>query len=395
MAKRNLTKALIENLTYRAGGPSRQVLWDAKVRGFGCRVTPEGGRQYVLLYRINGRQRLMSLGPIDHFKTLDDARTKAGDLLNGLRKDGIDPMAQRERMANAESMAELWKVYERDHLSRQSKNTQINFRSSWNAHISDAIGSFAPAQVTKADLIRLHDRVTRGAGKVSANRCIQRLRAILRWVQERNEAQFPAGWRNPAVGLKLHRELPRAEILDLDQQRALLAALAEEPDPWARAFVQVLMLTGLRAGELIKLTWQNVDLDKRSVAITGRKNGRDLILPLAPAAVELLRALPVVAGNSHVFPSPRGKEHLSMTGMRDKYNAALERAKLPHRTLHDLRRSFGTNIARTGTSTKLIASLLGNTAEITARVYTAIAGNDLRRLTEANAAALLPAPVTP
>jgi len=65
---------------------------------------------------------------------------------------------------------------------------------------------------------------------------------------------------------------------------------------------------------------------------------------------------------------------------------------LPHRTLHDLRRSYGTNHAWLGVSTKLIASLLGNTAEVTTPVYTQIAANDLRRLTDANAVALLPAP---
>jgi integrase len=117
----------------------------------------------------------------------------------------------------------------------------------------------------------------------------------------------------------------------------------------------------------------------------------DLVLPLPPVAVELLRALPVVQNSRYVFPSPRTKTHLTTNAVRRKYNAALKRAGLPHRTLHDLRRSYGTNHARVGVSTKLIASLLGNTAEVTARVYTQIAANDLRRLTEANAQALLPA----
>ena len=106
-------------------------------------MTPEGGKQYVLLYRANGRQRLMSLGPIDHHKTLDAARTKAGDLLNGLRTTGTDPMAQRERMADANSMTELWKVYDRDHLANMSINTQKGFRSTWNAHLREHLGTLS------------------------------------------------------------------------------------------------------------------------------------------------------------------------------------------------------------------------------------------------------------
>ena len=123
-----------------------------------------------------------------------------------------------------------------------------------------------------------------------------------------------------------------------------------------------------------------------------KKNGRDLKLPLAPVAVELLRSLPVVGDNEHVFPSPRGAKHFTTNGMRRRYEAALERAGLPHRTLHDLRRSYGTNHARLGVSTKLISDLLGNTEQVAARVYVQIAQNDLRRLVETNANALLSAP---
>jgi integrase len=393
MANRNLTKAAVEALTYRTNGPSRQVLWDARVRGFGVRVTPENGKQYIILYRVNGRQRLMSLGPLDHFQTLDAARTRAGDLLNGLRTDGTDPMAQRERMADAESMDELWKIYQRDHLAHMSANTQKNVTSAWTAHIQKEVGTLSPGQLTKADVIRLHDKVTRNGGKVIANRCVQRLRGILHWLFERNERQFPPNWRNPAVGIKLNRETARTAILDINEQRALVLALADEPDPFVRVYIQVLLLTGLRANELASLTWPNVDFEKREAVFSKRKNGRNLVLPLPPVVVELLRSLPVVGTNEYVFPSPRqGVDHLTTNAVRNKYNAALKRAGLPHRTFHDLRRSYGTNHARVGVSTKLIAELLGNTAEVTARVYTQIAANDLRRLTEANANLLAATP---
>ncbi|HXW75640.1 MAG TPA: Arm DNA-binding domain-containing protein, partial [Steroidobacteraceae bacterium] len=144
MATKNLTKAAIEAATYRPGGPSRQVLWDARTRGFGVRVTPEGGKQYVILYRASGRQRLMSLGRVGDFKSLDSARARAEDLLHGLRHDGVDPMATRERMADAESMAQLWTTYERDHLSAKSENTRRAVSSAWRTHIAPVVGTLKP-----------------------------------------------------------------------------------------------------------------------------------------------------------------------------------------------------------------------------------------------------------
>src|SRR5208282_6631778 len=108
-----------------------------------------------------------------------------------------------------------------------------------------------------------------------------RLRGMLHWLYERNEQQFPPNWRNHAAGIKLHRESLRTAILDLDEQRLLLVAIADEPDPWMRAYIQILLLTGLRANELASLKWSAVDLEKRTAVITGRlKNGLDLTVPL-------------------------------------------------------------------------------------------------------------------
>lgn len=393
MATKNLTKAAVEAASYRAGGPSRQVTWDAKVRGFGLRLTPEGGKQYVLLYRASGRQRLMSLGRVADFQSLDAARAKAETLLHGLRHDGIDPMAARERMAEAQSVRELWSTYKDHHLARMSENTRRAVVSAWTVHIEPIVGALKPGQVTRPDVVRVHDRATERGGKVIANRCVQRLRAMLTWLHDRNERQFPDGWRNPCSGLKLHRENPRTAILDLEQQRALVGELASETCPWTRTYLQMLLLTGCRANELLRLRWADVDYAHNTALIRARKNGHDLLLPLPPVAIELLRTLPVVEGTELVFPSPRrpGKP-LTTNAIRRRYEDALVRAKLPHRTLHDLRRSVGTNLARTGASTKQVASLLGNTAEVTARIYVQLASDDLRRLSEQNATALLPAP---
>jgi integrase len=401
MATKSLTKDRVESLAYDSNGPSRQILWDSKLRGFGVRVTPEGGKQYVLLYRVSGRQRLMSLGRVQDFKGLQAARDKAEDLLHGLRHEGTDPMAARERMAEARSMSDLWTVYEKEHIAAKSENTRKAVASAWRNHIAPVVGALKPGQVTKADAIRLHDQATAKGGKIVANRAVQRLRAMLVWLFERSERQFPSGWRNPAAGLKVHREKPRTEILDLVQQRSLVAALADEPDPFIRAYLQLLLLTGCRSSELVSVSWKDVDFERATLHVRGnyerktgkmreRKNGQDLLLPLPPAALKLLRSLPVVENNPYVFPSPRTSAPLTTNAIRIRYNAALKRAGIPHRTLHDLRRSVGTNHARAGASTKLIAGLLGNTAEVTARVYVQLASDDLRRLSDMNAANLLP-----
>jgi integrase len=335
----------------------------------------------------------MSLGRVEDFKTLDDARTKASGYLQALREDGTDPMAARERMADAETLTALWEVYEREHVAALSQNTIRAMSSVWKAHVEPVLGQLSPGQITKQDVLRIHDRATKNGKRVAANRAVQRLRSALNWLHDRNPRQFPEHWKNPC-SVKLNKETERKEILDLAQQQQLVAALADEPDPFVRTYLTLLLLTGLRSVELISLKWSGVNYARATALIGQRKNGEDLLIPLPPIAVELLRALPVVAGEADfVFPSSRRSGQPLTTNMvRRRYSAALERAGLPHRTLHDLRRSFGTNVARGGASTRQIASLLGNTEEITARVYVQLAADDLRRLSETNATALLPAP---
>jgi integrase len=401
MATKNLTKATVKAATYRPGGASRQVIWDAKLRGFGCRVTPEGGRSFVILYRANGRQRLMSLGPVQDFKTLDEARTRAGGLLHGLRQDGIDPMAARERMAAAESMDEAWGAYERDHIAKQSANTRRAVRSIWSVHLAPVVASLKPGQVTKADAIRVLDRASERGGPVVANRAVQRLRAMLAWLHDRNDKQFPDNWRNPAVvtrsrggdGLKLHRENPREHILDIEQLRRLLTALAQE-DPWVRSFVSLLMMTGARKEEIRTLQWDAVDLERGTATLPKTKNGKPFTLSLPPGAVAILRDLPVVSGSPFVFPqhraTPRQNGPQPMIEPRHAYKRALKRAGLPaSTTFHDLRRSFATVLAMNGESAEAISRALNNTSTVAAKHYIQLADDVKRRLTDQFAAQLL------
>jgi integrase len=395
MATKNLTKAAVEALAYNPDGSSRQVLWDARLRGFGCRVTPEGGKSYVILYRANGRQRLMSLGPVQTFKALEEARRKAETLLHGLRHEGLDPMAARERMAKAESMTEGWAVYEREHFATMSASTLRAARSLWRVHLAPVIGALKPGQITRADVIRVHDRASNRGGRIVANRAAQQLRAWLSWLQDRSDRQFPAGWRNPCVGLKLHREHARTHILDTVQMRALLAALEGDEHLWTRAYVAMLMLTGARKEEIRTLRWADVNLERGTATLMRTKNGKRFPLPITPQAVAILRALPVIGTNPYVFPqarpTPKRVGPQPMIEPRRAFKAALKRARLPtETTFHDLRRSYGTLAALQGATAEQVARALNNTPGVAARVYIQLAQDVQRRIAERNAEALIP-----
>ena len=73
----------------RATAGERAELWDGRVPGFGVRVSPNGIKAFILLYRCNGRARRMTLGRYPLI-SLAQARKHAMVALGDLAR-GIDP----------------------------------------------------------------------------------------------------------------------------------------------------------------------------------------------------------------------------------------------------------------------------------------------------------------
>lgn len=369
---------------------ARQVAWDTKLTGFGLRCTPGGGKQYVLSYRFNGRPRLMSLGPVEHFRSVQEAGQKADTLLHALRHRGVDPMASREQLEAAATFKDLWELYFAARLEHGNPNSRKSISSIMKRHVLRRVGHLKPGQITQADVRRLHDDVSK-RGKTIANRAVERLAGVLSWAHQRFPTSFPDGWRSPCAGIDKHREHPRKHALSAAQLAKLAAALEEERSPYIRTFVVLMMLTGARKGELLQLQWRDVDLEAGTARMRKTKSGEDVVLRLTALAVRGLRQLPVVAGSPFVFPGIKEGQH--MADPRLRYKLALKRAGLPaETTFHDLRRSYGTSLARLGYSAEAIAAALHNTSQVAARHYISIAGELVDEMARAHEHAVLPAP---
>src|SRR4029450_6899840 len=74
----------------------------------------------------------------------------------------------------------------------------------------------------------------------------------------------------------------------LPELRAILAVANEE---W-RSLVKFGLYTGQRLGDIVALTWAQIDLARDEITLTTRKTGKRLVIPIAPALREHLLALP-------------------------------------------------------------------------------------------------------
>ncbi|MGE5268981.1 MAG: Arm DNA-binding domain-containing protein, partial [Thiohalocapsa sp.] len=73
------------------------IVWDTDIAGFGVKVTPKGGRIYLLQYSRQNRDRRVTIGRHgDGGFTADQARREA-EILRGVIRNGGDPAAERRR----------------------------------------------------------------------------------------------------------------------------------------------------------------------------------------------------------------------------------------------------------------------------------------------------------
>jgi integrase len=373
MATENITAGAIQSLTYDPNGPSRQVLWDRKVSGFGVRVSPNDKYAYILKYRTAGRTRLMTLGRVDDFTNVGQARDKASEDLRRLRRDKVDPLDERQREQTAGTLKEMLGMW-LDHIARKrSPRTLADYRGYVNSYLVPEIGTRRPADLTRGDCRRLHAKFTDRNGLVQANRVMQGLRASYGWVLKSDSDTLPQNFTNPVV-LEFNREKVRREHVKPAELRSVTLAMDGEPDPFARAFFWLLLLTGARSGEVLGLRWTDVDLEAGELQLDKTKNGTNFTMKLSAAAMEVFRAVPKISNSDYVFPPQRSDGGLHMVPPRKQWRAVLARAGITRRiTLHDLRRSVGVLLSTRGYTAEQIARQLNHKSNVTAKIYVVIA----------------------
>ncbi len=369
MATNRITTALVEGL---APG---EVVFDTEVRGF--MVRHRGGvPRYALKTRVKGRQTILAIGQHarGHYGP-ERARKEAVRLL-GLIRDGQDPAADRAAERSAPTLAAFADRYLAEFaVPRHKPRTVAEERRLLRLHILPALGNARLRDIGKVEVARLHAAMRQAP--VAANRTLAELSAILGWAEKVGER--PDG-SNPCRHVERYPEKPRERMLIVDELArlgdALTHAEAEGLTDWRPvAVVRLLLFTGARLSEVLGLTWELVDLGAGVVRLPDSKTGaKNLVLP-APA-MELLAALPRLAGNAHVIPGDR--PGAAFVGIQKPWQRIRARAGLGNVRLHDLRHAFASAAVAAGDSLFIVGKLLGHRQASTTERYAHLAPDPAR-----------------
>ena len=179
---------------------------------------------------------------------------------------------------------------------------------------------------------------------------------------------------NPVSGTNKPRApRPRNRRLEDDELKRLLKACSS---PLFRAVILFAIETGMRRGEILSLTWENVYLEKRYVHLLDTKNGDSRDVPLSPMALELLRELPRnIRGDQVVFP-------IHYEALKSAWCRACDRAGICNLRFHDLRHEATSRFYEKGLNVMEVAAITGHKDLRMLQRYTHLRAEDLARKLE-------------
>lgn len=369
MARARLTALAVE----RAQRSGRTVLL-GDGDGLYLRKQTRDGASWTLRYRFAGRDHWLTLG---HFPdmSLAQARIEARQARVLLDKQQ-NPLTVRRAALEEERQRGSFKAlcgdwYRAEVQARALKHPGVP-RRYLDKYLLPKLGRLAASAVTPADVARVLDDLKVRA-PTAANDLLRFTRRIFAFgVRRRLVPSNPAADFSPRLDAG-GTEKARSRALSADELARLFAKMRETVGFGEDNLLAIKLLLALcvRKGELLGARWDEFDLD--AVGVTGpvwhlpetrTKTGEGLDIPLAPAVVDWLQALRVLAsGSEFVLPKRRHdpRERVPHMGV-DTLNAALRRVPhgLPHFTLHDLRRTARTHLAALGVRREVAERCLGH-----------------------------------
>ncbi|UYT56166.1 integrase arm-type DNA-binding domain-containing protein [Brucella sp. MAB-22] len=320
--------------------------------GLYLKVLPDGRRQWVFMYRWQGKQKEMGLGaflPVKtekgqryEYVTLAEARQKATDARAAIAQD-VDPMQARNTASGVPLFGEFADNLIDDLASgfRNEKHLE-----QWRMTLGDtyckSLRSKRVDQITTADVLEVLKPIWQKKAE-TASRIRGRIERVLNAAKAKGHrsGENPAMWRGHLANLLPKRQkLQRGHhaAMPFEDVPAFLAGLRDRPATAARA-LEFTILTAARSGEVYGATWSEIDLKAQvwTVKAARMKAGRDHRVPLTPRAVAILEELKKLGSepDAYVFPGQKRDRPLSNMAM----DMIMRRMKIDV-TVHGFRSSF-------------------------------------------------------
>ena len=349
----------------------RYEVWEDGRTGFGVRVSPKGRKTWILMYRFDGKARRMTLGTYPEM-SLASANLKVAEAkrtLSERRDPGLQLVEARRAERQAETVEDLAYEYLKRHAA-PNKRTAHEDRRCIEKDVLPHWGQRKAKDITRRDAIVLLDLIVDRGAPIMANRTLAVARRMFRFAVDRDILDL-----NPFLGIeKPAKETTRDRILNEAEIGAFwhkldTATMAER----VRLALKLLLVTCQRRSEVVEATWLEFDLPNRIWVIGGErtKNRKTHTVPLSDLAVDLLRAIKDLSGDSRwLFPSPRLEDSpIDRRGINHRLTQNLGVIGISNLRPHDLRRTGASQMTAMGIPRLVVSKILNHADREITGVY--------------------------
>jgi integrase len=331
------------------------IVWDRKVPGLRVRVGQHRATWYYFReHRIHGR-RSTTCKRLGHFPEMSTAAARQAALVEAgkIAAGTIEP-GKRAALRLGPAMDEYMK-HLRGKVARKGKP------ASHAANVEKLRRQFLTEFETwplvdlshNPAIVRdWHEKITREAGPISANRAAEVLRACYRHAARLDRSLPPA---LPTSAVSFNPETPHGGGMPFKEFKEWADKWRNIESPIHRSFALLNLLTGCRPGELARLRREDIRPSERVFIIRAAKAGSDIRVILSMPIVRALRMALGAGKGELVFPGCAQIGH---------------RLDLPARGV-ELRRTYRTVAADAGVDEMLAHFLMGHAPEGISQRYVA------------------------
>lgn len=349
--------------------------------GLFARVSKKGKIVFHLRYLYNHKQHRIDLGsyPLISLKTARENALKCKASV----EQGYDPRLLK-KTARAQILAALTlqqlflKWY--DAFCVPNKQGAFEIRRSFEIYVLPKLGQLPVDDISADTWLTLFEQVKPKAPSI-ALRLLNNARQMLAWAVRRKliaDNVLVAISARQDLGLSSQattRTLSDTEITGL--LKCLEHSRIADKN---RLFIKLCLIYGCRNGELRQARKADFDFDKMIWTVppahhkTGKKTGQPLIRPITPGIKILLEACFKLNASSYAFTNAGSNEPMGRTALLSlpyhvmQWLRKNEGVAMPHWSIHDLRRTFRTQVA-VFTDPHIAELMLGHSLKGTWGVY--------------------------
>ena len=272
-------------------------------------VTPSGGKIWRWAYRHEGRAKLMTFG-----KYPDVPLSLARERHAAARKllaTGTDPMAERkaEKAAAEDSFQSVARVWLEHWQDGKSSRHAAYVKRRLEADILPCLGARPIAAIEAPELVAMTKAIEQRGARDIAKRALETTGQVFRYAIAHGYARRnPASEIRPSDILKSARKVNYLRVDAKELPNLLRTIEVYQGTHVTRLALKLMAFTFVRTSELIGAKWAEFDLEagRWDIPAERMKMRTPHIVPLAVQALDVLRTLQTLSGNSDwLFPGDR------------------------------------------------------------------------------------------